>query len=550
MKRLFASLLLVNVIAVAIAQGPSKEIAYYVSQAPFKMQMPNLPKFSNKTFNIKDYGAVGDGQFINTNAIAKTIDACAAAGGGTVIIPAGLWLTGPIQMKSNINLHVERGALVQFTTDHTQYPMIKSSNTSNSIVPASPVYGYDLENIAITGEGILDGAGETWRPVKKDKMTESQWKKLVVSGGALDKDQKIWWPSKEALDGEDFLKTLKNKKTGLTPEDYIPARDYLRPYMVYFVHCKNMLLQDVTIRNSPKFVFYPNDCNNLTIDHVNIFNAYWAQNGDGMDISACKNVVIYRCNVSAGDDGICMKSSAGKNSDPNNFALENLVIAGCTVYHAHGGFVIGSNTDGGMRNIFVDECNFIGTDIGVRVKSSAGRGGLVKDIYVRNIYMKDIINEAISFDTYYENRPAGFVDDPNKPVPTEKIPEFRDFHFNNIYCNGATTAIAITGLPQMHIHDIQFDTILITANKGVVATEASGIALRNVKVIPANGPIYSWNNASDITINHGFLPPGSKQFLAVTGKAEKIKITGTILPKDESTIQLGANVSKQAIIME
>ncbi len=550
MKRLFASMLLINVIAFSIAQEPpNKDIAYYVFQAPFKMQVPGLPKFPNRSFNIKDYGAEGDGQSLNTNAIAKTIDACASAGGGTVIIPAGLWLTGPIQMKSNINLHVERGALVQFTTDHTQYPMIKSSNTSNSIVPASPVYGYDLDNIAITGEGILDGAGESWRPVKKEKMTESQWKKLVASGGVLDKDQKIWWPSQGALEGEDFLKTLKNKK-GAAPEDYIPARDYLRPYMVYFVHCKNMLLQDVTIRNSPKFVFYPNDCNNLTIDHVNIFNAYWAQNGDGMDISASKNVVLYRCTVSAGDDGICMKSSGGKNSDPNNFALENVVIAGCTVYHAHGGFVIGSNTDGGMRNIFVDDCNFIGTDIGVRVKSNAGRGGLVKDIYVRNIYMKDIINEAILFDTYYENRPPGFVEDPNKPVPTEKIPEFRDFHFNNIYCNGATTAIAITGLPQMPIHDIQFDSILITANNGVRATEVSGISLRNVKVIAAKGPVYAWNNASDISINHGFLPPGSKQFLAVSGKAEKIKITGTILPKDQGLIQLGANVNKQAVILE
>src|SRR5215831_13029197 len=278
MKRLFASILLINIVAAVNAQEPSKNIAYYISQAPFKMPRPTLPKFSNKTFNIKDYGAIGDGQTLNTNAIEKTIDACAKAGGGTVIIPAGLWLTGPIQMKSNINLHVDRGALVQFTTDHTLYPMIRASNTSNSIVPASPVYGYDLENIAITGEGIMDGAGETWRPVKKEKMTESQWNKLLASGGVLDKDQKIWWPSKEALDGEEYLKTLKSKKTGLTPEDYIPARDFLRPLMVYFVHCKNILVQDVTLRNSPKYVFYPSDCSDLTLDHVNIFNAYWAQN--------------------------------------------------------------------------------------------------------------------------------------------------------------------------------------------------------------------------------------------------------------------------------
>ncbi len=403
-----------------------KNEQYYVSNAPFKMPTVVVPTFTAKTFSIKDFGAVSDGQTLNTVAFAKAIDACSKAGGGRVVFPAGLWLTGPIQLQSNIDLHIERGALVQFTADHTQYPFIKAGGGSGTLTPASPVYGYDLKNIAITGEGVLDGAGETWRPVKKMKTTDAQWRKLLTSG-VVSKDGTIWWPTKEAMDGEDYLKNLKNKTAKPTPEDYLPARDFLRPYMVYLVNCENVLLEGVTIRNSPKFVFYPNHCNNLTMRHVTIFNEWWAQNGDGIDISACKNVMIYKCTVSAGDDGICMKSSASKNDQPGTFALENIVIAGCTVYHAHGGFVIGSNTDGGMHNIFVNDCNYIGTDIGIRVKSNAGRGGLVKDIFIKDIFMTDIVTDAISFDTYYEDVPAGKTIDSVRTTIRDKTPSSEIF---------------------------------------------------------------------------------------------------------------------------
>lgn len=457
---------------------------WYISRAPFKMLQVKVPCFPDKTFSITNYGAVGDGQDLNTQAFAKAIDACSAAGGGKVIVPAGLWLTGPIQLKSNVNLVVERGALIQMTKDHSQFPIIKASAKSTNYVIASPIYGYDLENIAITGEGIIDGAGESWRPVKKEKVTASQWKDFTSSGGALSDNGKIWWPTKEAMEGEQYLKNIKKEKGKLTAEDYLPARDYLRPYMVYLINCKNVLLENVTIRNSPKFVFYPNSCTNLTMNHVNIFNDYWAQNGDGIDISRCKNVLIYDCNVSAGDDGICMKSS-GKSDDgtPN---LENVVIAKCVVYHGHGGFVIGSNTDGGMQNIFVSDCNFIGTDIGIRVKSNAGRGGLVKNIYVKNIFMKDIVHEAISFNTYYEDVPAGKVKSNGQLQIRDKTPHFTDFYFDSIYCKGAKTAVSITGLPEMPVDNIHFKNMIITANKGLETTDAKDLFYENVKIFPSN----------------------------------------------------------------
>lgn len=470
--------------SIATLKAQVKDLAYYYSQLPFKMAVVAEPSFPDKTFNIKDYGAVADGKTLNTKAFADAISACTNAGGGKVVVPAGTWLTGPVQMQSNVNLVVEKDALIQFTKDHTQYPIIKQSTTSTTYVPASPIYGYDLQNIAITGAGIIDGAGDSWRPVKKQKVSPDEWNRMVQSGGVVSDDGKIWWPSKEAMDGEMYMKKLKKNGDKPGPDDYLPARDFLRPYMVYFVNCSNLLLEGVTIRNSPKFVFYPNSCTNLTMRSVNIYNDWWAQNGDGIDISACKNVVIYKCTVNAGDDGICMKASTKKgDSGP---VLQNVIVAGCTVLRAHGGFVIGSNTDGGMQDVFVDDCNFNGTDAGIRVKSNPGRGGLVKDIYVKNITMQNIKGEAVVFDTYYEDLPAGKTkgDDEGK---NDKIPEFRDFYISNIICNGAKIAISLTGLPEMPISKINFENVSITADQGYDNKNTADINFKSVKIITPTG---------------------------------------------------------------
>ncbi len=517
--------------------GQQKDAAWYIAHAPFKMAEVTLPVFPDHLFSIKNYGAVNDGQTLNTDAFKKAIEACSTAGGGKVVVPPGLWLTGPIELKSNIDLDVQRGALILFTKDHTQYPMIQASSNSSNFVTASPIYGYDLKNIAITGEGVIDGAGETWRPVKKEKVTAGQWKDFTSSGGAVSSNGSIWWPTKEAMEGEQYLIDLKKKNEKLTAEDYLPARDYLRPYMLYLINCQNVLIENVTLRNSPKFVFYPNSCTNLTMNHVNIFNEYWAQNGDGIDISRCKNVLIYDCTVSAGDDGICMKSSGSKNDDDNP-NLENIVIAKCVVYHAHGGFVIGSNTDGGMQNIFVSDCNFIGTDIGVRVKSNAGRGGLVKNIYVNNIFMKDIIHEAISFNTYYEDMPAGKIKNSALNAIRDKIPDFAAFYFDNIYCNGAKDAVSITGLPGMPVSKIHFKNVVISSEKGFAATDASDIDLNNVKIIPQKSTVYVLSSVKNFNIKEGYFPASAAVFIKGDSTTTGVNVMSTDLRNDRGALEL------------
>lgn len=446
-------------VSIANAQPGEHTIAWYQEHSPFPLPAVARPVIPAHDFPLGDYGATGDGKTLNTTAFQKAIDACSAAGGGRVIVPAGRWLTEPISLRSRVDLHLEAGAQVLFTKGKAVAP---------------PIFGRDLEDIAITGEGTVDGAGETWRPVKKAKQSEEQWQALLRSGGVLSSDGQIWWPSKEAQDN-----------------------DRLRPYMVSLINCKRILIQGVTLRNSPKFVFCPNSCTDLTMEQATIYNDWWAQNGDGIDISACKNVVIYRCTVNAGDDGICMKSSGARPGGP---ALENVLIAGCTVLRAHGGFVIGSNTDGGMQHIFVSDCQFTGTDVGLRFKSNKGRGGLVKDIYIQDISMKDIVREAVLFDTYYEDMPAGAVKDPNKPAPTDKIPEFRDFHISRVSCAGAQTAIAITGLPEQAVSNISFDNVTITAKKGLVATQAKNIQLHNVDMKTTEKPVIHADKTAEVKL--------------------------------------------------
>ena len=497
MKQIFTSLIFLCFSVSLTAQG--KDIAYYTAKAPFKMPIVPLPTFSDKVFSIKDYGAVADGKTWCTEAFPKAIEACSKAGGGRVVVPAGKWITGPIELKSNVDLHTEKNALVQFTGDRTQYPIINMNGDGKTFVVASPVYAYKANNIAITGEGSFDGAGESWRPVKKNKVTTVVWEELKKTG-VVSEDGKIWWPTYDAMKGEEYVKNIKEKKDA-TADDYVKARDFLRPYMVYFIQCKTILVQGVTLRNSPKFVFYPNRCTDLTIIGVSVFNEWWAQNGDGIDISACKNVVIYNTALSVGDDGSGMKSSRG-NKEAGEAQLKNILIANCVVYRAHGGFVIGSNTDGGMENIYVTDCDFDGSDIGIRVKSNPGRGGLVKDIFIDNIKMKNIKEEAILFTTYYEDMPAGKTAANNNggEAVDDKVPHFTNFHISNVQCEGAGTAIAITGLPDIPVDSIYMENMNITAKKGFVSTDAKDIFMNKV-TLTAPTPLFKLKSSSNVLLD-------------------------------------------------
>ena len=485
-------LLLAGVTSLSAATLPE-----YVARAPFPMPAVPVPTFPDRNFPITDYGAVGDGQTIATSAISQAIAACAAAGGGHVIIPAGLWLTGPITLQSGVDLHSEYGAVIQFTPDHTAYPLVRHG--TRGWVAASCITGTGLTDIALTGHGIFDGAGDTWRPIRKTKTTSSQWAALLAKGGVVSQGgEPDWWPTREAMEGEDFLIRLSRDHPHPTAEESLPGRDFKRSPLLYLEQCRTVLLDGITLRNSPAGVFEPTQCQDLTLQYTTFFNEWWAQNGDGMDINVCQNVLLYRCTVSAGDDAICLKAS-GEVPAGREAGLQNVIVAECTVYHGHGGFVVGGATDAGMRHLWATQCSFVGTDTGIRVKSGLGHGGLVRDVTVDHIFMRDIANDAILFDTHYDNTPVS-ASTLKAPLPRDqrKTPEFRDFLISDVYCLGAGAAISITGLPHHPIHDLKLQNIAITARRGFRAEQAENVLLQNVKIHTPETPPVRMKDATNV----------------------------------------------------
>lgn len=557
MSALLALVASLAFVSVASAQENSQlstlvrdEVKKYTTNLPFEMPAIRLPDFPDKSFDVRDYGAIGDGRSMNTAAIQKAIEACFSAGGGTVLVPAGLWLTGPIQVRSNVNLHLDKGAVIEFSRDHRDYPVMNVPG--RGWIVESPILGVGLENVAITGSGLVDGSGISWRPVKNDKVSPTLWKKLLKSGGIVTPDGTMWWPSNEAASGEQYLKNLRGTKSKdqLTAEDFLPARDFMRPILVLLVDCKRILLDGPTFDDSPSYALYAHSCEDLVIRNIKINNEYWAQNSDGIDISSSKDVLIYKCTVTAGDDGICMKSNPDKKSGEP--ALRNVVIADCVVYHAHGGFVIGSNTDGGMQNICVKNCDYIGTDIGLRFKSARGRGGLVKNIYVDNVYMKDIVNEAILFDTYYDGTGPGESASPQSigaQAVNDRTPIFQNFYIDSVYCDGAKQAVRIAGLPEMLIHDVAISNSYIAADKGFESSFASGFTLKNVQIIPQKGTIYSLSESKDFVIEKAFCPKATDVFLYVAGKtSSNIKLTGTDVSSAKIPIKYGNGADSSTVV--
>jgi polygalacturonase len=483
------------------AQPPGAQTPYSWTNLPRIVE----PVFKKDTFNITDYGAVADGLTLNTSRIDKAITACSTKGGGVVVVPGGIWLTGPIAMKSNVNLHIERDAILLFTTDFNQYPLVEGTyEGKRSARNQSPIYGTNLENIAITGKGIIDGNGDVWRMVGKDRLTEQEWKTKVASGGLVSSDGKTWFPSAKTKLAFDQKRTAV-LMPGQTLQDFEDIKDFLRPNLLVLNNCKKVLLEGVTFQNSPAWCLHPVLCEDLTIRNAYAKNPDYAQNGDGLDVESCKNVMIEGCTFDVGDDGICIKSGKDEEGRKRGKPTENVIIRNNIVYKGHGGFVIGSEMSGGARNIFVYDCSFIGTDIGLRFKTTRGRGGVVENIFVKNIRMKDIVRDAILFDMYYFTKPADNEKTEAPPV-TEATPEFRNFQISDIVCQGAERGIFIRGLPEMQIKNIVMNNLVLKTNKGAEIIEASDIQLNQVQLLSDKVPVVSVKNSGNIMLNGDRLP--------------------------------------------
>ena len=428
MKRI--ALLCLSALCVLPLQAGEYETLY--KDLPVSLSEPACPSIPALTVTLTDFGAVGDGISDNTAAFEKAVAALTKRGGGHLVVPAGIFLTGPIVLKDRIDLHLERGAMILLSPDKTAHLR------NGKVVPG--ISASKRTDVSITGEGIIDGNGEWWRGVKRGKVSDLEWDAFLRMGGTVTEDGSLWYPFD--------LKAFPNIA------ETFQEQEKLRTHLVRFTDCERVRVQGVTLQNAPKFHLVPQRCRDVVIDGVTVRCPWNAQNGDGIDLMQCRVALVTRCSVDVGDDGICLKGGAGAEALKAG-PCEDILIAGNTVFHAHGGSVIGSEFSGGMYRIVVRDNTFSGTDTGLRFKSAPGRGGHCGEIFISDIRMSDIQGEAVVFETSYADRPVG-SDRAAGRQGSDFVPEFSDIRIRRVVCRDARTAVAATGTLEM-IHDITLE---------------------------------------------------------------------------------------------
>jgi polygalacturonase len=458
-----------------------------------------------KTYNIQELGADVTGKKKCSELINKTIEKASAEGGGTLYFPAGEYLTGPIYMKSNITLDIESGALIRFSDDFEDYlPFIKvrwEGVFMNSFAPL--INARQAENITITGRGTLEGQGQKWWDTQRAITSEIREKGDIANPNDL---QRQWEKANKDLAVSDYYKnTLK--------------RRFFRPPFIQFLECKNITIDGITIRNSPFWTINPEGCDNLLVHGVTIKNPEAGPNTDGINPSSCSNVRISDCFISVGDDCVTIKS--GRDADGRQYGkpCENITITNCVMLSGHGGVVIGSEMSGGVKKITISNCVFDGTDAGIRLKASRGRGGVVEEIRVDNIVMNNIQKNAFIFDLFYDKNSQ------LEPV-SERTPVFRNIHLSNITGNNVKKVGYITGIEEMPIEEISFSNINMVAENGFTAKTAKNIQFHNVDFAVAKGAGIALTDCQDIVLdNVRTKAPLAKQAVVELNNVNNIFIT-------------------------
>jgi polygalacturonase len=400
-----------------------------------------------EVFDVRQSGAVGDGKTFDTAAIQKALDACGAAGGGTVRFPPGTYLSQPLTLHTKTIFQLEPGATLQASTNQNDFmksPGDWTKAQSSKFIPF--ISGRDLTEVTFTGGGVIDGGGSVW------------W-------GEAEKARQI--------------------KSGYT----LP-----RPNLISLERCKNLRVENITLQNSPKFHLVPMDCEDVVISNVTILAPEHAANTDAIDPSG-RRYLITHCTIDVGDDNIAIK--AGKKPSDGSFQSEDFTITDCTFLHGHG-MSIGSETAGGVRNVTVKNCTFANTENGIRIKSQRGKGGLVENINCDGITMSNV-NPAITLTCYYANNSSGDAVQPAAAdaatKASEKIPTYRNIRIRNLTATCPKAAGIIAGLPESCISNVVFENVVLSANTGLTIDNARGVQFLNSSVTVKSGAAFSAENA-------------------------------------------------------
>jgi polygalacturonase len=501
------------------------------------------------SYDVRAFGAVPDGKTKATEAVRKAIAAAVAVGGGTIeFAGGGTYLTGPIHLKSNITLQVDAGTTLKFSSDFDDYlPMVRSRWEGTEVVNFSPlIYGDKVDNVAIAGRGTIDGSGEPWWKAYREIKDQ-----LGKPGAPRSKWQ------------EEFAR--RNTARGDWPDDRRWLENgFLRPPLIQIIEGKNVLITDVTVKNPPFWTINPVYCDGVVVRGITIDNPEDSPNTDGINPESSRNVHISDSNISTGDDCIAIKSGRDAQGRKVGRPTENVTITNCTMLRGHGGVSIGSEMAGSVRRVVVSNCVFNGTQRGIRIKSTRGRGGIVEDVRVSNIVVRDLKYEVVAFDLHYTAAPQ-------EPV-SERTPRVRNIHVSAI-TGTARGAGLLYGLEESPLDGVTLTDIELVAEKGLIIRNADHVSLRSVRIQTKAGPAIMADGARDLrlfdvgtlaphvgtaavelgNVQHAFVQgcfasPGSESFLSVRGRDTREIIVGeNDLGAARMPVVVGADVDPRAV---
>ncbi len=484
-------------------------------EAPFAFPRLERPAIPDRWFDIRRYGAVEGGSVKVTASIRKAFEEAARSGGGHVLIPAGKWLTGAIHFEDNTDLYVSRGAELLFSQDPFDYlPAVFSRHEDVECFKYSAfLYASGKSNISITGEGVLNGQGKPW------------WE---------------WKTSKKDLEKELYAMGERGVPVEQRVFDGTAGRS-LRPAFFQPMNCRNVLVEGITFAYGPFWTITPTYCENVIVRRVRIqtVGEYGhTPNGDGVDPSSSRNVLIEHCVFDTGDDCIAIKAGRDADGLRVNRPTENIVIRHCAGYQGHGGVVVGSETSGGIRNVLAYDCVFNGTDRIVRLKSARGRGGVVENMWFRNLRGDSIAAEALHLNLLYTGTRY-----PERPRD-RTTPLFRNLHFSNIIVTGGKSfGVEILGLPEAPVENVTFDSLRIAGANGVHAVDARGIAFRALRISTAARPAILLQDVVDFTVDGCTVEGIPGDVVRIEGSRSR----DIVLPASLPSPRMGKDVSPGAV---
>ena len=441
---------------------------------PFGEYFFERPQFQDISVNITDFGAQDGGVFKNTTAINSAIKKLTESGGGTVIIPRGIWLTGPIVLLSNINLHLQEGAELLFSQDFNDYlPAVLTNWEGSEVYAYSPfIYAFEQENIAITGKGILNGQGKPWWEQRR----------------------------KGNFNNSKVIREMNENEVPVKDRIFNNLDNFLPPVFFGPLYCKNILLEGVSFKYGAFWTINPSFCENIIIRNIYILtNGDYGDtpNGDGINPNSCKNVLIEYNKLDTGDDCITIKSGRNKDGRRIGIPCKNILIRYNTGLQGHGGIVIGSEMSGGVENVYAHDCDFFGTDRVIRIKTARGRGGYVRNCWFKDIAADSIEREAIRINMMYTG---------GDRLPAQEVnsgtPMVENLHYENIKCDySKRNVIQIIGIPEMTVNNVTFKNINLMGKKGIEIRDAENISLENLSISNETGSFMKLLFCDSINVN-------------------------------------------------